>query len=147
MLRSQRLPITKVKEFRKEKTALVASLYIPKKEKKQFVNPNAVKAVLDKKGYALYFSRATIPYDRSGKDSSFLKHLGIYAYRRKFLMELPKLRASLLENREKLEQLKWLDNGFKIRMIESRTDSIGVDTEEDLIAVENILKKKEGALA
>lgn len=136
-----------LRDFGKEKTALIASLYTPKTEKKEFENPNVVKVVLDKKGCALYFSRATIPFDRSGKDSGFMKHLGIYAYRRKFLMELPKLKASLLENREKLEQLKWLDNGYKIRMIACRADSIGVDTEEDLKLVERLIERKVKVLA
>jgi 3-deoxy-manno-octulosonate cytidylyltransferase (CMP-KDO synthetase) len=136
-----------LRDFKKEKTALIASLYIPKTEKKEYENPNTVKVVLDKNGYALYFSRASIPFDRSGKDSWFLKHLGIYAYRRKFLLGLSKLKASMLENQEKLEQLKWLDNGFKIRMIACRADSIGVDTEEDLRHVERLLERKVKAFA
>ncbi len=136
-----------LKEFKKEKTAPIASCYLPKIAAEEFENPNVVKVVLDKKGYALYFSRSPIPFDRSGEDTSFMKHLGIYAYKRKFLLGLSKLKTSQLENREKLEQLKWLDNGFKIRMIASRTDSIGVDTKEDLMMVENLLKKKEKAFA
>jgi 3-deoxy-manno-octulosonate cytidylyltransferase (CMP-KDO synthetase) len=136
-----------LRDFRKEKKALVGSLYIPKNDPEEYENPNVVKVVITKQGYALYFSRSPIPYDRAGKDTSFLKHLGIYAYTRKFLSSLSSLKASLLENREKLEQLKWLENGIAIRMIPCRNDSIGVDTEEDVERVEVLLAKKVKVIA
>ena len=136
-----------LRDFGKEKKALIGSLYIAKTDLEEYESPNVVKVTLNKQGYALYFSRSPIPHDRSGKDSSFMKHLGIYIYQRKFLTELPKLKASPLENREKLEQLKWLDNGYSIRMIPCRVDSIGVDTEEDVQRVESILQKKSQVLA
>jgi len=130
-----------VKAIQKEKTAPIASLYVSKTDPVDFENPNAVKVTLDKNGYALYFSRSPIPYNRSSNGAVYMKHLGIYAYRKKFLMAVGKLKASLLENQEKLEQLKWLDNGYRIHMASCRTDAIGVDTEEDLRQVEKILKK------
>jgi 3-deoxy-manno-octulosonate cytidylyltransferase (CMP-KDO synthetase) len=136
-----------LRDFKKEKKALIGSLYVPKTDAGEYESPNVVKVVVNKQGYALYFSRSPIPHDRAGNDASFLKHLGIYVYTRKFLVELPKLKASFLETREKLEQLKWLENGYLMRMIPCRVDSIGVDTEEDLAHVEEILQKKARVLA
>ena len=136
-----------LRHFEKEKQAPVASLYVNKTNSEEYEDPNVVKAVVNKEGYALYFSRSPVPYDLSGNGLIFMKHLGIYAYRRKFLLDLAKLKASFLENHEKLEQLKWLENGISIRMIESRNDSIGVDTEEDIKRVEELMNKKVKALA
>jgi 3-deoxy-manno-octulosonate cytidylyltransferase (CMP-KDO synthetase) len=136
-----------VRDFQKEKLASVASLYVPKMDPEEYQNPNVVKVAINKQGYALYFSRSPIPYDRAGKDSSYLKHLGIYIYSRKFLADLGKLKASLLETREKLEQLKWLENGIQIHMSSCRNDSIGIDTEDDVKLVEDILAKKVAVFA
>ncbi len=136
-----------LRDFQKERKALIGSLYVPKTDAGEYENPTTVKVVVNNQGYALYFSRSPIPHDRSGKDTSFLKHLGIYVYNRKFLAGIPKLKASLLETREKLEQLKWLENGFEIRMIPCRTDSVGVDTEEDVRRVEELLQRKAQVLA
>ena len=102
-------------------------------------NPNAVKVVADKDGRALYFSRATIPYAREGAPSYF-KHLGIYAYRKAALDRFVSLPESSLERTERLEQLRFLENGIPIYVGETPYDSIGVDTEEDLRRVEKILK-------
>ena len=108
-----------------------------------FKSPNVVKVVRNHKDEALYFSRAPIPYDRDKIDCSFFKHLGIYAYTRDFLLKLETLKASHLEKREKLEQLRVLDNGFSIKVLETAYDSIGVDVEEDLRKVEKILLGKQ----
>lgn len=118
----------------------VATLAVSKQDAEEFRNPNVVKVVKDASGFALYFSRSPIPYDRDGKFRGFLKHLGVYAYRRDFLVrDWGKLKPSLLEESEKLEQLRILDNGFSIKVVEVPEDSVGIDTEEDLIAVEKIL--------
>ena len=101
-------------------------------------NPNVVKAVVDKHGHALYFSRSTIPYDRDGERCEAYKHLGIYAYRREFLLEYVKMPQSVLEKTERLEQLRVLENGFKIKTIVTDMETIGVDTPEDL---EKVLDK------
>ena len=130
-----------IRSFEKEKNAPIGSLYISKTDPADFLNPNAVKVTLDKNGYALYFSRSPIPFNRSNNGTTYMKHLGIYIYSKKFLAAVPKLKASFLENQEKLEQLKWLDNGYRIHMAACRTDAIGVDTEEDLKHVEKILQK------
>jgi 3-deoxy-manno-octulosonate cytidylyltransferase (CMP-KDO synthetase) len=94
-------------------------------------NPNAVKVVTDTNGRALYFSRATIPHDRDGIRPPYFKHLGIYAYRRPALERFVTLPESSLEKSERLEQLRFLENGIPIQVAETPYDSIGVDTEED----------------
>ncbi|MBV8675171.1 MAG: 3-deoxy-manno-octulosonate cytidylyltransferase [Acidobacteriaceae bacterium] len=108
----------------------------------QVRNPNAVKVVTAANGRALYFSRATIPCDRDNTGGiSYRKHLGIYAYRKAALKRFPKLPPSKLEAAEKLEQLRFLENGIDIYVSDTPYDTIGVDTEEDLRAVESILSR------
>jgi 3-deoxy-manno-octulosonate cytidylyltransferase (CMP-KDO synthetase) len=103
-------------------------------------NPNAVKVVTDSSGKALYFSRATIPHDRDGRHPKYFKHLGIYAYRKAALDRFVGLPESSLERAERLEQLRFLENGIPIYAAETPFDSIGVDTEEDLQRVQALLK-------
>jgi len=102
-------------------------------------NPSAVKVVTDCAGRALYFSRATIPYDRDGLDPRYFKHLGFYAYRKSALDRFCALPESSLERSERLEQLRFLENGIAIQVAETPYDTIGVDTEEDLRRVEKLL--------
>jgi len=105
-------------------------------------NPNVVKVVCDKDGYALYFSRYAIPYRRdAGASAAYFKHLGIYAYTKDFLYVFKKLAVSSLENAEKLEQLRVLEAGYKIRLIETMVDTVGVDTADDLEKVGAILER------
>ena len=101
-------------------------------------DPNAVKVVTDNDGFALYFSRAPIPFDRDGDGTVMKKHLGFYVYRRKFLLEYAELAPTELEKVEKLEQLRIIQNGFKIKVITAARDSIGIDTPEDLIKAEGL---------
>jgi 3-deoxy-manno-octulosonate cytidylyltransferase (CMP-KDO synthetase) len=103
-------------------------------------NPNAVKVVADATGRALYFSRATIPYDRDASKPNYFKHLGFYAYRKEALNRFCALPESFLEHSERLEQLRFLENGISIHVAETPHDTIGVDTEEDLQRVERILR-------
>jgi 3-deoxy-manno-octulosonate cytidylyltransferase (CMP-KDO synthetase) len=106
-------------------------------------NPNAVKVVTDGSGRALYFSRATIPYDRDGRGQPrYFKHLGFYAYRMPALERFCSLPESSLERSERLEQLRFLENGIPIQVAQTPYDTIGVDTEEDLRRVESILKQQ-----
>jgi 3-deoxy-manno-octulosonate cytidylyltransferase (CMP-KDO synthetase) len=105
-------------------------------------NPNAVKVVTDRAGRALYFSRATIPFDRDGTRPPYFKHLGFYAYRKEALDRFVNLPESPLEKSERLEQLRFLENGIQIFVRETPHDSIGVDTEEDLQRVIEILNKR-----
>jgi 3-deoxy-manno-octulosonate cytidylyltransferase (CMP-KDO synthetase) len=106
-------------------------------------NPNAVKVVTDSGGRALYFSRATIPYDRDGASPHYFKHLGFYAYRKPALDRFCLLAESSLERSERLEQLRVLENGIPIQVGETPYDTVGVDTEEDLRRVEEILTRRE----
>lgn len=105
-------------------------------------NPNAVKVVTDRNGRALYFSRATIPFDRDGSTPRYFKHLGLYAYRKPALDRFVTLDESSLEKSERLEQLRFLENGISIFVGETPHDSIGVDTEEDLQRVIEILRTR-----
>jgi 3-deoxy-manno-octulosonate cytidylyltransferase (CMP-KDO synthetase) len=105
-------------------------------------NPNAVKVVSDVEGRAMYFSRATIPYDRDGAGAvHYYKHLGFYAYRKPALDAFVKWPESPLERSERLEQLRFLDNGVNIYVAETPHDTVGVDTEDDLRRVEEILRR------
>ena len=103
-------------------------------------NPSAVKVVTDSAGRALYFSRATIPYDRDGAEPQYFKHLGFYAYRKPALDRFVTLPESGLERSERLEQLRFLENGIPIHVAKTPYDTVGVDTEEDLQRVEEILR-------
>jgi 3-deoxy-manno-octulosonate cytidylyltransferase (CMP-KDO synthetase) len=106
-------------------------------------NSNAVKVVTDKNGRSLYFSRSTIPYDRDDSHPKYFKHLGIYAYRKPFLDKFVALPESSLERSERLEQLRFLENGIPIYVAETAYDSIGVDTEEDFQRVTKLLERDE----
>jgi 3-deoxy-manno-octulosonate cytidylyltransferase (CMP-KDO synthetase) len=108
-------------------------------------NPNAVKVVFAKNGNALYFSRFAIPFVRDGWsawcsfEAPHFKHLGIYAYRREFLLTFVAMPQSVLEKSEKLEQLRALENGYAIKVLVTPYDSVGVDTPEDVTIVEGLL--------
>jgi len=123
-----------------DKETVMATLANIIKDATELANPHVVKVVLDNHGYALYFSRSQIPYVRDSKDPikepgvAFLKHLGIYAYRKDFLLKYSKLPASSLEDAEKLEQLRALSNGYKIKVAITNYASRGIDTREDLTA-------------
>jgi 3-deoxy-manno-octulosonate cytidylyltransferase (CMP-KDO synthetase) len=110
---------------------------------KNIANPNAVKVVTALDGRALYFSRAAIPYDRGNTgNTAYWKHLGLYAYRKQALNRFASLAPTPLELRERLEQLRLLENGISLYVAETQHDTIGVDTEEDLKCVEAILKSR-----
>jgi 3-deoxy-manno-octulosonate cytidylyltransferase (CMP-KDO synthetase) len=110
----------------------------------EIANPNAVKVVTAKDGRALYFSRATIPFDRDGAGfAGYRKHLGIYAYRKAALERFAELPPSWIEQVERLEQLRLLDNGIDIYVAAAPRDTVGVDTEEDMKLAEAILKSRE----
>jgi 3-deoxy-manno-octulosonate cytidylyltransferase (CMP-KDO synthetase) len=105
-------------------------------------NPNAVKVVTAADGRALYFSRATIPYNRDGNPTHYWKHIGLYAYRKSALQRFPTLPDSTLEHTERLEQLRFLENNVALYVEPTEFDTIGVDTEEDLKLVESILQSQ-----
>ncbi len=105
-------------------------------------NPNIVKVVRDKNDDALYFSRYPIPFNRDGRsDIKYYKHIGIYGYTKDFLREYVQTEISLLETAECLEQLRVLENGYKIKVKETIYDSIGVDKQEDILKIEAVLRE------
>lgn len=106
---------------------------------------NVVKVVTDKNNFALYFSRSVIPYATANsdvKEPQYFKHIGLYGYTKDFLFIFKNLPVSDLERSEKLEQLRVLEEGFKIKVIETKFDTIGIDTPDDLLKVEEYLKKE-----
>ena len=106
------------------------------------MHPNAVKTVTDSQGFALYFSRSTIPFFRDRKITPvYFKHHGIYAYRNDFLQVFSSLPQGILERAEGLEQLRALENGFRIKVVVTEKDSIEVDTPEDLARVRETYRK------
>ena len=116
------------------------------KNKQELDNPNVVKVTLDHQGYALYFSRSRIPYQAKYQENSFpsYKHLGLYSYRKDFLLHFANLPQSSLEKTEKLEQLRVLENGYKIKVVKTKYDGIGVDTKEDLQKVIQQIARMQG---
>jgi len=118
------------------------------KNREDLPNPNFVKVVKDINNFALFFTRSTIPFLRDyGREEwvhkfSYFKHIGIYAYRKSFLNKLTTLPVSQLEKAEKLEQLRVLENGYKIYTIETEYDSISVDTEDDLKRINQLINSK-----
>ena len=125
------LMIDRVVKVLSDNSTLVMATLMKKIEKKEeFYNPNVVKVVIDKQGFALYFSRSPIPYLKDNFVS--YKHIGVYGYRKDFLLTFVQLPRSPLEKIENLEQLRVLENGYKIKMIETDYELIEVDTKEDL---------------
>ena len=119
-----------------EPDVLMSTAALPQDDPAEFARPSVVKVVVDGRGDALYFSRAPIPHYRDTGTGRYRKHLGIYGYRREFLFRVAALPPSPLEEAERLEQLRVLENGHRIRVVDVAHDSVGVDTAEDLKAVE-----------
>ncbi|MBR4643079.1 MAG: 3-deoxy-manno-octulosonate cytidylyltransferase [Selenomonadaceae bacterium] len=132
-----------VAQFVADKNLQMATVATELLDADEMNNPNNVKVVLDKNNDALYFSRSLIPYPRNAGKSKIFKHIGIYAYRRNFLLTYAKMEPTPLEQSESLEQLRALENGFKIRVIKSSCRFVGVDTEEDLKLVNEIYRREE----
>lgn len=124
----------------------VATICVPIARAQDVVDPNVVKVVSDFQGDALYFSRAPIPWIRDGNaqiESRHRKHLGLYVFRRDALLEFPTLPPGEWERLEQLEQLRLLENGYKIRVVETTWDSVSVDVPADVARVEELLKQVE----
>ena len=116
-----------------KKEISLASLKIQLKESDEIRNPNNVKVITDTNGFALYFSRSVIPFQRElSYDVKYYKHIGVYAFRKEALLKFSSLEMTPLEISEKLEQLRYLENGMKIKMVETDFVGIGIDTPEDL---------------
>ncbi len=124
----------------------VATLKTPLTDSREIEDPNVVKVVTDRAGFALYFSRSPIPYlnPNSNSPSTPYKHIGLYVYRRDFLEVFSKLEPTPLELSEKLEQLRALENGYRIKVVETASNPISIDTEEDLLEVRRLVAKGQG---
>lgn len=122
-------------------TALQMASVMSIMDTEDYQNPNAVKVVTDLNNNALYFSRSLLPYPRVAGKANVYKHIGIYAYKKDFLLKFAKLEPTPLEQSESLEQLRALENGYKIKMIKTKSKFIGVDSIEDLQTVNELLRK------
>ena len=122
-----------------DQTLQMATLKRELKKEERFTDPNLVKVVTDQEDDALYFSRAPIPHVRA-EGTKFYEHVGLYVYRRDFLLIFTELESTPLEETESLEQLRALENGYRIKVVETEYTSIGVDTEEDLQLVRDLMK-------
>lgn len=109
-------------------------------EEEEVNDVNVVKVITDQNGFALYFSRCPIPYNRNKIEVSYYKHIGLYAYRLWFLQKYAELKQTPLEKSESLEQLRALENGYRIKVVETNFQTIGVDSEADLKKVEEIIR-------
>ena len=125
-----------------DNTVDVASLMELITEPGEIANPNNVKVVVNRQNEALYFSRSVIPYQRADVGVPYYKHIGIYAYRKAALQRFTELLPSVLEETEKLEQLRYLENGYKIRLALTNIPTIGIDTPDDLEKARIRLSKK-----
>ncbi len=134
-----------VVELFSDKECDIATLVQPITNSEDIFNPNCVKAVVDSRGYALYFSRSPIPFIRSTSEAEwinkhqFLRHIGLYGYRYSALRDITALEVSPLERAESLEQLRWLEAGVKIKTDITTIESHGIDTREDLERVLSIM--------
>ncbi|MGL4425023.1 MAG: 3-deoxy-manno-octulosonate cytidylyltransferase [Cetobacterium sp.] len=128
--------------FKAENNLKMATLKHKLINKEDIENPNYVKVVTDKKDYAIYFSRSVIPYPRVENKDIYFKHVGIYGYKREFVLEYSKLESTPLENSESLEQLRVLENGYKIKVLETPYEIIGVDTQAELDKVREYILEK-----
>lgn len=128
--------------FEEDPELQMATVKSPMADENEMRNPNNVKVVTDKKGYALYFSRSLLPYPRENTGVTVYKHIGIYAYRRDFLLEYARMEPTALEQTESLEQLRALENGYKIKVIATDFKFVGVDTPEDLAEVNRLYKER-----
>ena len=125
-----------------KKEISLASLKIHLTEKQEIESPNNVKVITDKDGFALYFSRSVIPYPREEKGVKYFKHIGVYAFRREALLNFAKLPMKPLEIAEKIECLRYLEYGMKIKMIETNFVGVGIDVPEDLEKAREILRNQ-----
>jgi 3-deoxy-manno-octulosonate cytidylyltransferase (CMP-KDO synthetase) len=135
---------TLVEAVESDEGVSVATLMVPIAKPADIMDPNIVKVVLDFDDNALYFSRAPIPWVRDRESpvhAQHMKHLGLYAFRRAALVDFATLPVGDLERIEQLEQLRWMENGYKIRVAETHHDSVSVDVAEDVVRVEQLLRK------
>src|SRR3989304_3104369 len=138
-----------IKPLLAESSLLISTLKTRITNEEELKDPNVVKVVTDREGFAIYFSRLPIPYVREQmqearskmqEQDTHYKHIGLYVYRKDFLLKFAKMKPTPLEDAEKLEQLRVLENGYKIKVVQTKYNSIGVDTKEDLERVRTIVR-------
>lgn len=129
-----------IESFKNDSTISMSTLKYKLDKMEDIENPNYVKVITDKKGYALYFSRSVIPYPRKLDVQNYYKHVGIYGYKREFVIEYAKMEPTPLELSESLEQLRALENGYRIKVMETPYKILGVDTQEELEKVREYIK-------
>lgn len=137
-----------IEAIESDESVMVSTLMVPIAKAADIMDPNIVKVVLDFDGNALYFSRAPIPWVRDREAPvhvQHMKHLGLYAFRSAALLDFPTLPLGDLERVEQLEQLRWMENGYKIRVAETAHDSVSVDVPEDVARVEQLLREARSA--
>lgn len=125
-----------------DKEISLASLKIKINDTKEIENPNNVKVITDENGFALYFSRSVIPYPREREGIEYYKHIGVYAFRKEALLTFSELKIKPLELAEKIECLRYLEYGMKIKIIETNFTGIGIDVPEDLEKARSIISKQ-----
>lgn len=130
-----------IDSFIEDNTIPMSTLKYKLTDMAEIENLNAVKVVTDKNDFAIYFSRSVIPYPRNLNMDNYYKHVGIYGYKRDFVMEYAKMASTPLELSESLEQLRVLENGYKIKVLETPYKIIGVDTQEELERVREYITK------
>lgn len=143
---SSRMIDSAVSHFKRDKKAVMGTMKKEIASIEEALNPNIVKVITDKDNNAIYFSRLPIPFLRDENKrkvplKTYYKHIGLYLYKRPFLLKFSKMKQTLLEKKEKLEQLRALENGYKIKVYETEYDTIGVDTPDDLKQVKKMICK------
>jgi len=132
-----------VEPLRNDPSINMGALVYPVRTPEELANPSVVKVVFDRKGFALYFSRSPMPYVIStSSQPRYYKHIGPYAYRMEFLTKFTRMERGVLEQGESLEQLRALEHGYRIKVVETKFDSQEVDTSEDLEKVRKIMKRE-----
>jgi 3-deoxy-manno-octulosonate cytidylyltransferase (CMP-KDO synthetase) len=131
-----------IDSFKEDDTISMSTLKYKLDTMEDIENPNYVKVITDKKGYAIYFSRSVIPYPRKLDIQNYYKHVGIYGYKRDFVIEYAKMESTPLELSESLEQLRALENGYRIKVMETPYKILGVDTQEELEKVREYIREK-----
>lgn len=142
---TQREPLKNLLEVFKndlKKQIDVATLMLRMDVEAEINNPNNVKVVTDEQNFAMYFSRSPIPFPREKSKATYFKHIGIYAFRKEALLKFAKLPMNSLEAAEKLENLRFLANGLKVKLVETNEIAIGIDTPEDLEKANEIFKSR-----
>ena len=133
-----------VRRMQNEPGIVMATVVKKSQSVEEFKSPDVVKCVVDQKGYALYFSRSPVPtlLKLDGEKSYFYKHVGLYAYNKDFLFTFKKLPKSYLEKNQRLEQLRALEAGYRIKVIETKVETVGVDTPQDLELAKALMSKE-----